>query len=119
MNNKYFNRKKIKLIFDIIINFYDLPSQANSKILQESLDDLNACFYDVKRLLSDTQNKLDEINKNEYVELEYKGYLEWFGKHYASVNMAENQALKNPFFYSRMENNINEIKQEYDIIEVK
>ena len=110
MNNKYFNRKKIKLIFDIIINFYDLPSQANSKILQESLDDLNACFYDVKRLLSDTQNKLDEINKNEYVELEYEGYLEWLGNHSAIVNLAEILTLKNLHFI--MESNINKYKRE-------
>lgn len=112
MNDKYFSYKKTGLISDTIAQFYELLPQANNIILQENFDNFNLWLYDMKRLLSDTRSRLDEINKNEYIELEYQGYLEWLGKCSAGANLAEIQALKNPFFYGRMENNIKKYKRE-------
>ena len=112
MNDKYFSYKKTGLISDTIAQLYKLLSQANSVVSTKNFDSFNLWFYDIERLLSDTRNKIDELNKNEYVELEYEGYLEWLGNHSASVNLAEIQALKNPFFYGRMDSNNKKYKRE-------
>ncbi|MBQ6737467.1 MAG: hypothetical protein IJP96_10800 [Synergistaceae bacterium] len=110
MNDKYFSYKKTGLISDTIAQLYKLLSQANSVVSTKNFDSFNLWFYDIERLLSDTRNKIDELNKNEYVELEYEGYLEWLGNHSASVNLAEILTLKNLHFI--MESNINKYKRE-------
>lgn len=110
MNDKYFSYKKTGLISDTIAQLYKLLSQANSVVSTKNFDSFNLWFYDIERLLSDTRNKIDELNKNEYVELEYQGYLEWLGNHSASVNLAEILTLKNLHFI--MESNINKYKRE-------
>ncbi len=110
MNDKYFSYKKAGLISDTIAQFYELLQQADNIVSQENFDVFNLWLYDIERLLSDTRNKIDELNKNEYVELEYEGYLEWLGNHSASVNLAEILTLKNLHFI--MESNINKYKRE-------